>query len=409
MATISVLGITVIQGYWFKQAFDEEEEQFHREVNIALFDVAGKLFEINQTPVPTENPIRQLSTNYFVVRIDNEINANTLEFLLRTEFEKRNIKANFEYGIYDCSTDQMVYGNYVSRQDEVEESSPKNLPKWRDQPYYFGVNFPEKASILVNRLDIWIFSSAVLLVVVIFFAYALFIILKQKRLSEIQKDFINNMTHEFKTPISTIAISSEVLKDPTIVDNPDRVLRYATIIENENQRMKKQVERVLQMASLDEHDIGLKKEKININQVLQDACKSLQLALAESGGLIKFTEKASSPELKGDKLHITNMFFNLLDNAVKYCAKKPRIKVRTFNTSKGITTTIEDNGIGIGKENQRKVFSRFYRVPTGNLHDVKGFGLGLSYVRLIARAHRGSVHLDSAEGKGSTFTVFLPF
>lgn len=403
------MGITVIQGYWFKQAFDEEEEQFHREVSIALFDVAGKLFEINQTPVPAENPIRQLSTNYFVVRIDNEINANTLEFLLRTEFEKRNIKADFEYGIYDCDTDQMVYGNYVSWQDKVEESSPKNLPKWINQPYYFGVNFPEKASMLVNRLDIWIFSSAVLLVVVVFFAYALFIILKQKRLSEIQKDFINNMTHEFKTPISTIAISSEVLKDPTIVDNPDRVLRYATIIENENQRMKKQVERVLQMASLDKHSIGLKKEKIDINQVLHDACKSLELALKESGGLINFTEKTGKSEIEGDKLHMTNMFFNLLDNAIKYCVQRPIIKIQTLNTGKGVTTTIEDNGIGIGKENQRKIFSRFFRVPTGNLHDVKGFGLGLSYVQLIAKAHRGSVHLQSTEGKGSIFTVYLPF
>lgn len=407
LATISIVGIIVTQVYWFKRAFDAEEQQFDKEVNTALFNVANRFFEINKDAIPATNPIKQLSTNYYVVMINNEIDANLLEYLLTNEFEKRNISADFEYGIYDCTSDKMVYGNYISMNNSTDEKKSSNLPKWENQNYYFGVQFPNKASLLTDRMQVWIFSSFVLLIVIIFFAYSLFVILKQKRLSEIQKDFINNMTHEFKTPISTIALSTDVLKNPDIVKQPERLLNYATIIQNENLRMKKQVERVLQMASIDKEEISLDKEKLDMHQLLTEVADGFHVVLQEQKGQISLQFEATNTIVKGDRLHLSNVFHNLIDNAIKYCKDAPAIVIQTFNKNGCLQIDVRDQGIGIPQHHQKKIFERFYRVPTGNVHDVKGFGIGLNYVSLIVKAHDGQIGLKSEEGKGTCFTITL--
>ncbi len=406
MAAISILGIVATQVYWFNKAFDTEEDLFNRDVNTALFNVANQFFEINEAAVPTVNPIKQLSTNYYVVMINNEIDANLLEYLLKTEFEKRSIAFDFEYGIYDCTNDKMVYGNYVSFDQEKSHASGSGLPKWENQSYYFGVQFPNKASIITNRMGIWIFSSSVLLLVVIFFSYAMFVILKQRRLSEIQTDFINNMTHEFKTPISTIALSVDVLSDPKITQQPERYLNYTTIIRNENQRLKNQVERVLQMAGMDKDEIALKKEPSNIHEVIHEVVDSISAGVEQEKD-IQLNLNAANAMADVDKLHFSNVLFNLLDNAIKYCRRKPEIKIETYNQKQNLIIRIQDNGIGISAEDKKRVFEKFFRVSTGNLHDVKGFGLGLSYVMQIIKAHRGKIELESKEGEGSTFTITL--
>lgn len=409
LATISILGISITQIYWVKRAFGLKEAEFDRQVNTALFNVASQIFSLNNTPSPANNPVKQVSTNYYVVMVNSDIDANLLEFLLRSEFEKRNIQADFEYGIYDCTHEKMVYGNYVKLSDKASkrEQNP-NLPKWVNAGYYFGVQFPNREAQILNQMGIWSFSSAVLLIVIVFFGYTLFVILKQKRLSEIQKDFINNMTHEFKTPISTIAVSTEVLKDTNIVQQPERLLQYATIIENENKRLKQHVERVLQMAKLDKEDVGLKKETVNLHEIIQEVVQSIDLALQERQGSIQLNLNAPSSNLPADRHHFTNVIFNLLDNALKYCTSKPSITIRTELIGNNFSLTVEDNGIGISDENKRRIFQKFYRVPTGNVHDVKGFGLGLHYVKQIVEAHRGRITVASEPGKGCAFTILLP-
>jgi two-component system, OmpR family, phosphate regulon sensor histidine kinase PhoR len=282
------------------------------------------------------------------------------------------------------------------------------LPALKMDGYYFGVRFPKIEANLISQMGIWGFSSIVMLVVIFFFVYTLFVILKQRRLSEVQKDFINNMTHEFKTPLSTIAISTGVLKDPSIIQNPERLLSYATIIENESHRLKQQVERVLQMARLEKSDIGLKKEKCDIHELINDAVKNNSIALNDKQGAIKLELQAKSSIALVDKLHFTNVINNLLDNAIKYSQVAPEILITTANQAGYLQLCVKDNGIGISKENQQKIFHRFYRVPTGNLHDVKGFGLGLNYVKLIVEAHKGKINVESEMGKGSFFNVLLP-
>ncbi len=408
LAALSITGITFTQIYWVRKAFDIRENQFYRDVNTSLSNVAQKIFEINKTPSPANNPVSQLSTNYFVILVNGPIDASVLEFLLKTEFEKRNITADFEYGIYDCVERCMMGGNYVSPKKTKMISQFPETPKLNNDGYYFAVQFPGLEANILSQMGIWGFSSAVMLMVIFFFVYTLFVILKQRRLSEIQKDFINNMTHEFKTPISTIAISSEVLKDPSIVHTPERLLNYATIIQNENQRLKQQVERVLQMAQLDKEDVGLKKEETDFNQLIQEVVKNNSIAIESKGGAIHLKLNAGDAIVKIDRLHFTNVVYNLLDNALKYNQRVPEITITTSNQNGQLTLAVSDNGIGIPVEEHKKVFHKFYRVPTGNIHDVKGFGLGLNYVKLIVENHEGKISLESVPGEGSTFIINIP-
>jgi two-component system, OmpR family, phosphate regulon sensor histidine kinase PhoR len=378
LAAISIAGITVTQIYWVRKAFNLKENQFNHDVRTALTSVANKIIEINKTPSAANNPVNQLSTNYFVVPVNGPIDSNLLEFLLVTEFEKRNVTLDFEYGIYDCVKKCMAGGNYVSPRKVGNRVSSAVLPTWNNDGYYFGVMFTGVEANLISQMGIWSFSSVVMVIVIFFFVYTLLVILKQKRLSEIQKDFINNMTHEFKTPIATIAISTQVLKDPGIVSTPERLLNYATIIENENYRLKQQVERVLQMARMENEDLGLKKEPADLHEIIREAAGNQ--AFNSGKATIHLNLKASMAYLPVDKLHFQNVIFNLIDNAIKYNQREPVIAISTRNSDQQLLIEVKDNGIGIGPNEQKKIFQRFYRVPTGNRHDVKGFGLGLSYV-----------------------------
>jgi two-component system phosphate regulon sensor histidine kinase PhoR len=406
LAAISIGGITATQIYWVRKAFDLKENQFNHDVTASLTSVANKIIEISKTPSAANNPVKQLSTNYFVVLVNGPIDSNLLEFLLATEFEKRNITTNFEYGIYDCAEKCMAGGNNISPKKISNRANISELPTWSNDGYYFGVMFSGVEANLLSQMGIWGFSSIVLLIVIFFFVYTLFVILKQRRLSEIQKDFINNMTHEFKTPISTIAISTQVLKDPGIIQFPERLLNYATIIENENQRLKQQVERVLQMARSEKEDLGLKKEALDFHDLIHEAVKNKSFQAGSVSVQLKL--EATPSIVTVDKLHLVNVIYNLLDNAIKYNNRNPEIQISTYIHNRMLQVEIKDNGIGIHKDNLKKIFNRFYRVPTGNLHDVKGFGLGLSYVKRIVEAHAGKITVTSEPQRGSLFTIQLP-
>jgi len=393
-----------------KRVFDIKENEFTLNVTNSLKAVSENLCKCEKRSWPGQHPVDQLSSNYFVVNVNDVIDPVLLDFYLREELAKRSVDTDFEYGIYDCSSENMVFTRYIDFDGTASpEMAKADFPSLKANDYYFGILFPHKLSNIIGGMGIWVYSSVVLLVVIIFFAYTMFVILKQKRLSEIQKDFINNMTHEFKTPISTIAVSSEVLKDPGIIRTPERLLNYATIIQNESNRLKKQVERVLQMASLDKSDIGLKKEEVDIHELVNNAITTVKPLLDEKDGNIECSLNARDSTLKADKLHLTNIIYNLLDNAIKYCKNVPSIGLFTENERNGIKIGVSDNGIGITSDNQKKIFHKFFRVPTGNLHDVKGFGLGLNYVNIITRAHNGDVKVTSSPGSGSTFSIYIPF
>jgi two-component system phosphate regulon sensor histidine kinase PhoR len=408
LAGLSITGITVIQVYWVRRAFDLRENQFNRDVNTALRSVTAQLYAINKVIIPQNNPVEQVSSNYFIVNLNTPIDGNLLGLLIETEFKKRNITDDYEYATYDCIDKCMEGGSYLSPKKVNHSNAIATIPVVQNDGYYFGVQFPHLEATLISQMGIWGFSSVVLLIVIFFFVYTLFVILKQRRLSEIQKDFINNLTHEFKTPISTIAISTEVLRQPSIIQTPERLLNYATIIQTENNRLKQQVERVLQMARLEKQDIGLKREHCDIHVLIKEVAKNIELPLQEKNGKLTLELNATVSKVLLDKLHFANVIFNLLDNAIKYSNNPPQIAIKTVSLKKEICIEIIDNGIGISPENQRQIFHRFYRITTGNIHEVKGFGLGLSYVKLIVEAHKGKISVKSALDKGSKFTIILP-
>ena len=402
LGSVAIFGIIGTQIYWFKQAFNEQEEVFHREVNIALSQTADDIFSLNRSTKPNRNPIKRLSSNYYVVMVNAPLSAQVLETLLINSFDNRNLKVDFEYGIYDCLTECMVYGNYVGAAGNNRASE---LNTWDQSDYYFGVFFPNRIGYLMNSMGIWSFSSLVLVVVVGFFAYAMFIILKQKRLSEIQKDFVNNMTHEFKTPISTIEIAAEVLSDPEIVKNPARLSNYASIIQNENLRLKNQVERVLQIASTESKGSTLTKEKFDANAIVRAEIESIQTSMPEAQ--IEIVLKANQGLILFDIAHFKSVIRNLLDNAIKYSPEQPRIEVTTSNEGHQFILDFKDSGIGIDQQSLKHVFDKFYRVPTGNLHDAKGFGLGLFYVKQILDSHQSDIRIESKVGEGTTIKVSI--
>ncbi len=427
LATLSVVGVVVIQLLWLRQASQYRQEQvalnkeqasqlekqFNDRVVIALTDVTEQILSITKDPTDLYDAVKQERPNYFAVTINDTLHPYLLESLLRKEFSRRNIKEDFEYGIYDCFTDSIVYGNYVTldtmNTDSVEHSKLQKLDK---DGHYFGVFFPNRVSTLWEGSEdggwTWIFPAVVTLIVFGFFAYSVWVILKQKKLSEMKNDFIGNMTHELKTPISTIALSSEVISDPGIIKEPDRLREYARIIRSENERLRVQVERVLQLSTLDKDDLEIKLETVDMHEVILEVEDHFRLAFKERGTVLRKDLQATPSVVVGDRIHLMNAVTNLVDNALKYGPDNATVKILTSNKSNDLLIAVVDQGIGISKEDQRHIFERFYRVHTGNVHNVKGFGLGLHYVEHIARGHHGSVAVQSSLGVGSTFTLTVP-
>jgi two-component system phosphate regulon sensor histidine kinase PhoR len=410
LALLSFAGMILTQVLWVKKSYENQEREFNENAHLALNCAIDEIQSINRDSSYIHSPVKQIASHSFVVQMNDTVHPYLLENILVTEFERYNVSSEFDYGIYDCFIDDsIVYGGRVSQDTSINFVSEEiHGIKWDKDGHYFGVYFPKKNHDILSVTKQWAFSTFLLLIFILFLSYALFVILKQKRMSEVKTDFINNMTHEFKTPISSISLSSEVLLNDDISKDPKRIKQYAEIIYNENQRLKRQVEKVLQIASLDKEELQLKSVDINLHTLIVDCTKSLNVLLLEKDGVLDMNLDATNPNLEGDLVHITNIVYNLIDNAIKYAGDNPKVQITTSNSGKNILLKIKDNGIGIAPEHQKMIFDKFYRVPTGNVHDVKGFGLGLYYVKKILVAHHGAVQVISKEGKGSEFIIKIP-
>ncbi|HLT41142.1 MAG TPA: HAMP domain-containing sensor histidine kinase [Sphingobacteriaceae bacterium] len=331
---------------------------------------------------------------------------------LREELEDRNIPLDFDLKISKGQRDSVLYqmANDANNGAEGNQYSTVLFPnEFPANGAVISIYFPNKTSILMGNAKVMLFSSvALILVLISSFTYIILTILRQKKLSEMKTDFINNMTHEFKTPVATIMIASESLKDPEIMEDKARVKRLAGIIYDENIRLGDHIERVLNIARIDKGDLELEKETINVNDLIEGVVDSMDLQLKRKNAEIKLKLEATNAVVLGDELHLSNVIFNLLDNAIKYRNKESNIEIITKNRNHSLYINIIDDGIGMSKEQLTKIFDQFYRVPTGNLHDVKGFGLGLSYVQDIVKRMNGTVKAKSELNKGTEFEIILP-
>lgn len=353
------------------------------------------------------------------------INPGHLSEIIKQELGNQGIHTEYNYGVFSRQKKSFVIVNdhYV-----VEDTQPNTiLPGFRNiynsqyRAYLFPeggspapgllmVHFPARTSLVWSSL--WknflgaIFFTGIILFC---FTYTINVIFRQKKLSEMKTDFINNMTHEFKTPIATISLAADSITSPMISGSPEKVQRFAGIIKQENLRMNSQVEKVLQMALLDRKDFSLKLTEVNLHEVIYNAVENISLQVEKRDGTVQAVLEAGQPSVEGDLTHISNVINNLLDNANKYSYEKPEISVHTRNVGNGVEVIVKDKGIGMSKEARKHIFDKFYRVHTGDLHDIKGFGLGLSYVKAMMTAHKGTIDVKSELGKGSSFILFFPF
>lgn len=374
----------------------------------------------SQSNVDLFNPLKgysffdETSTKSYYTDYKQKVDTVLLDSLLTSELKKQNIKAKHSYYLTLLFPGSAHHANLVNAEassDSLGFAYKVNLsPSNRFvDPEYLIVRFPNQNKDVFKEMWPFVFTSIIVIVILIFsFYYIMANNLKQKKLSIIKNDFISNMTHEFKTPISTISLASEMLGDSSIAQTPEKQQRYLKMIRDENKRLSVLVESILQTSILDKGEFILKLSEVDIHDIINTAINNTQLLIDQRNGTIQTQLNATNFKLQADRVHLTNIIFNLIDNAIKYSKGVPEILISTHNTAEGIMIKVKDNGLGISKENQRKIFDKFYRVPTGNVHNVKGFGLGLSYVLAVVLKHNGTISVDSELGKGSTFNVHLP-
>lgn len=409
LGAFAIIGIIAMQTYWVISTWNINQEEFDQKVNLALYDVAKDLAQLNNSELPARDVIKRKTTNYYIVNIANEFDGQDLEHFLHKEFQKRALQIDFEYAVFDCTNNEMLYGNYCSYDpNERKDIKLGHLPKDTEFTYYFGIKFPTRSGYLFDKMQLSAIFTVILFVTILFFAYSMLVILRQKRLSEMQKDFINNMTHEFKTPISTVRIAADVFLNTPVVQADKRLFQYAGIIKDQNQRLNDQVEKMLQLTRIEKRRLDLKKEVLNLEETLCEIIGGAGVQVEKQKGRIEYECKANDLEVLADRLHLVNVLHNLLDNAVKYCTQAPHLKIVLEQSGKFARLSITDNGIGIAKEHLKHIFDKFYRVPTGNVHNVKGFGLGLYYVWSVCKAHRWKIELESEPGKGTTISLLIP-
>ncbi len=356
--------------------------------------------------------VKDVLTNAIQVKraIGERLNRAMLDTLLKKEFQNRGITIPYEYGVKSQSN--MLFSSFSNNiSPELLNNAYKVLLFPNDiqpQSHFLYVMFPDTKGFILKNLWL-IFLSSLLLILMVggVFYGSIQTMYKQKELADIKNDFINNMTHEFKTPISTISLAVEVMKDKEMGQDSSKLNRYLTIIQDENSRLGMQVEKVLQMALLDKGEVKLRLEKINIHEVIEQVLTNLAVQIESKSGIVHLELNAKQPEMYADEVHLTNIIFNLLDNAIKYSPENLAINISTETNDNMLTIRISDKGIGMTNDQLARIFEKFYRVPTGNVHDVKGFGLGLSYVKKMVELHGGQVAVQSKPGVGTTFEVFF--
>jgi two-component system phosphate regulon sensor histidine kinase PhoR len=449
---LAMASLILVQAYWIKNAIIVKEKQFDQVIMRSMWDITNEIdqLEINKISARLSRPLltdsfimmppqippvspgydstnknevrhwlkerrefvdRIVASQYYASpEIEKRITPDELESVIHKVFSEAEIDIAFEYAVLRWNNDTAFHSESYSLFKDMESYRVQLFPnETYARPNYLKLYFPDKDDFLYQSLGYLAFSSLLLSLAILFsFAVTVFIMFRQKRLSEIRNDFISNMTHELKTPISTISLASQMLGDKTIPFEVKNIAQISKIISEECRRLGSQVEKVLQTSVFDKGKIRLRLNDVDMHEIIAGVVDNFSIQVKSRNGKIKVELNATEYLLPADQVHITNVMSNLLDNAVKYTTHDPEIIVSTANKVDFFVVTVKDNGIGIARNDQKRIFEKFYRVPTGNVHTVKGFGLGLSYVKMVAEAHEGYVEVESELYKGSAFKVYLP-
>ena len=401
---LAIVGVIIMQLFLLNQAYIFEKKDVEDKIHFALQDVVNKIYKDNKKELPIGNQIKKVSENYFIVNVNDVFENTILEQYLKNEFEKVKLELDYEYAIYDCSSDAMVYGNYISANgEEPSKFCADCFSKNSDLTYYFAVRFPKiKQTYFKSLSQYWIFTGVLFLVLIIY-VYSVLLMLKQKRYTDLQKDFINNMTHEFKTPLAYILIASNYAStQKEIIDNP-RLSKYMQIIINQSNKLNQHIEKILYVAKTESKQIEIEKSKVDLKVLLELVRENIFLKHQKEINIDIQLEQ--NYIIQADEFHFYNLIYNIMDNAVKYSGQNPKIKIQSKENSKGLILKFTDNGCGIPDSDLPFVFDKFYRVAREDNKDIKGFGIGLSYVKRVCEWHKWKVEAKNNEEKGITITI----
>lgn len=404
---LAIVGVIIMQLLLLNNVYKFEKKELENKIFFALKNVVERVYSGNKTNLTYTNQVDKVTDDYYLVNIDDALENNILEHYLKTEFRKLKIDLDYEYAIYDCSSDKMVYGNYVSSTDNSNPSKCLDcFTKDSNLTYYFAIRFPKiNAHYYGNLQQYWIFTIVLFLVLIIY-VYSVFLMLQQKRYTDLQKDFINNMTHEFKTPLASILIASNYAnKQSEILENP-KLSKYMQIIINQSNKLNEHIEKILYVAKTDSKQILLNKSTVKVNDIIALVRENIELKYQKNITL----DNAINDNLKinADEFHLYNIIYNLFDNAIKYAESDIKIKLNTTKNPKDIVLSFSDNGKGIPNEDLPFVFDKFYRVKREDSKDIEGFGIGLSYVKRICELHKWKINLKNNDIKGITVNIIIP-
>ncbi|MBO9584118.1 MAG: HAMP domain-containing histidine kinase [Flavobacterium sp.] len=407
LGLVAIISILVAQLLWTKEAFTIEQKKLSQKAHIALLEVAKKLYEGTNHELPVQNPVQKIANDYYIVNVDNEFEPDILEFYLKTEFKKMNITTDFEYAMYNCQSDEMIYGDYISLSKKKSECKKTvYFPKHKNLVYYFAVRFPNETTYLFSSMRFWFILSTALILILLIYVYSIFTLLQHKKYSELQRDFINNMTHEFKTPLASILIASKYLIEQKPIKEDKKLYTYTDIIINQGNKLNGHIEKILNIAKADYAPLELKKESILIVPIIEEAIENIKLKYPEAS--IKIETVSKEYLLETDIFHFGNLVYNLLDNAVKYCNEKPEITIKFKEEKNCLKLEFIDNGIGINPKKISFIFDKFYRVQNEKSNEVNGFGLGLYYVKEICSLQNWKIKAENNSEKGVTITLSIP-
>ena len=404
---LAIVGVLFMQLLTLTQAYAFEKKEFSEKIHFALQDVVSKIHKDNNTESPIDSQIKKVTDDYYVVNVDDVFDASVLEYYLKTEFQKVKLNIDFEYAIYNCGSDEMMYGDYISSSDKKVSKCEKCFTKKPDLVYYFAIRFPQlKYNYITSLQQYWIYTGVLALVLVIY-VYSVLLLLKQKKYTELQTDFINNMTHEFKTPISSILIASNYAnKQQEIINNP-KLSKYVQIIIEQSNKLNQHIEKILNIAKSDSNSMVLEKSKFNLMDSVLLAKESILLKY-EDAVSIEINSENKEYQIVADEFHFSNVIYNIIDNSIKYNDSNPEIKINIDDSGKEIKLEFIDNGIGIEPSELNTIFDKFYRISTAKRNEVGGFGLGLFYVKRICTLHQWKITIKNNQDSGVTVTVVIP-
>ena len=407
LGLIAIVGILIAQLIWTKQAFNLEERKFSQKVHVALLEVVKKLYDSTNDDLPSENPVEKISNDYYYVNIANDFDPIILEHYLKTEFKKASITTDFEYAMYNCQSDIMVFGNYISLSDNIKTKPSFNFPKNKNLIYYFAIRFPNETGYLFSSLRFWFILFIALIIILLIYVYSIFTIIQQKKYSELQRDFINNMTHEFKTPLSSILIASNYLLKQGEIKNDEKLEKYTQIIIDQSNKLNLHIEKILNIAKHDHSPSELSKKQIAVIPLINTVIENIQLKYENTE--ITIDVEDTSYSVLADEFHFINLVYNLLDNSIKYSEGKPVIKIRLGYEKRSKKIEFIDNGIGISGSELNLIFDKFYRSTTHSKgNQVNGLGLGLYYIKKICSLHNWKIQATNNLEKGITITILIP-